>query len=557
MTSHRTGNPSKQRKKWANRTLILLCIFKIISLYFMFRQQFNFSPRTSCVLSILLGALFTGLSFVSTGFQCITLLMVPQMLSKRGRIALIAYVFVLALSGPARNTVENIGLMSESLICSQAQLKVSIHETLKALNIPFATLKETVQKLVAEVERGFMKIQRVLDGIMDGLLSTLETIRAGYRWLAELVTICNGDGKTSFERCIATLETSVLDCQRRLRFLGFMCNVKRSAKLICFSAKVIDWSIHYKTNYLSRDDYDNCYIGQEFYAVDKRRESMQLPRVLPLTRREQNCYIPLTSLYLLRQERLRIARNAFFLFLSTIQIAGIVSADYCLYWLLTIVGQASRKQTDIHLPTMFKIHVIGNGTIADMYRRIVAVIETSARLADYLRPAKCAPDPPAPDYVRYCQIGFLLISAWAFIVLEPYGLRVRQLIMAGYYPERARERATWLYNDIMLKRETFVKLVLKQMAADLGDPTGKPTWLDVIRAKTNHYWLSRMVLGSHHPVRCILCGSDLARDDYVRCFRPRCSGMYCYECFLEIQHVCWMCGDPILTGDSSDESLER
>ncbi|KAL1395875.1 hypothetical protein pipiens_002782 [Culex pipiens pipiens] len=320
---------------------------------------------------------------------------------------------------------------------------------------------------------------------------------------------------------------------------------------------VILRSIHYKTKYLSRDDYDNCYIGQEFYAVDKRHESMQLPRVLPLTRREQNCYIPLTSLYLLRQERLRVARNAFFLFLSTIQIAAIVSADYCLYWLLTIVGQASRKQTEIHLPSMFKIHVIGNGTIADMYRRIVAVIEASARLADYLRPAKCAPDPPAPDYVRYCQIGFLLVSAWAFIVLEPYGLRVRQLIMAGYYPERARERATWLYNDILLKRETFVKLVLKQMAADLGDPTGKPTWLDVIRAKTNHYWLSRMVLGSHHPVRCILCGSDLARDDYVRCFRPRCSGMYCYECFLEIQHVCWMCGDPILTGDLSDESLER
>lgn len=75
----------------------------------------------------------------------------------------------------------------------------------------------------------------------DFVALSVETIRAGYRWLAELVTICNGDGKTSFERCIATLETSVLDCQRRLRFLGFMCNVKRSAKLICFSAKVIDW----------------------------------------------------------------------------------------------------------------------------------------------------------------------------------------------------------------------------------------------------------------------------------------------------------------------------
>lgn len=45
----------------------------------------------------------------------------PQLFSKRGRQALMAYAFILAITGPGKNTLHNIGVLSESLACSQVR----------------------------------------------------------------------------------------------------------------------------------------------------------------------------------------------------------------------------------------------------------------------------------------------------------------------------------------------------------------------------------------------------------------------------------------------------
>ena len=46
-------------------------------------------------------------------------LLLPQFFSKRGRQAMMAYAFVLALTGPAKNALRNTEIMSESLACGQ------------------------------------------------------------------------------------------------------------------------------------------------------------------------------------------------------------------------------------------------------------------------------------------------------------------------------------------------------------------------------------------------------------------------------------------------------
>lgn len=51
--------------------------------------------------------------------RCVVFLILPEFFSKRGRQALLAYAFVLAVSGPAKNTLNNLGILSESLACGQ------------------------------------------------------------------------------------------------------------------------------------------------------------------------------------------------------------------------------------------------------------------------------------------------------------------------------------------------------------------------------------------------------------------------------------------------------
>lgn len=55
--------------------------------------------------------------------RCVVFLLLPQFFSKRGRQALMAYAFILALTGPAKNTLHNIGVLAESLACGQVQKK--------------------------------------------------------------------------------------------------------------------------------------------------------------------------------------------------------------------------------------------------------------------------------------------------------------------------------------------------------------------------------------------------------------------------------------------------
>lgn len=45
--------------------------------------------------------------------------MLPQFISKNGRQALIAYAFILVLTGPAKNALRNTEIMSESVACEQ------------------------------------------------------------------------------------------------------------------------------------------------------------------------------------------------------------------------------------------------------------------------------------------------------------------------------------------------------------------------------------------------------------------------------------------------------
>lgn len=43
----------------------------------------------------------------------------PVIFSKKGRKVLLGYILVLAVNGPAKNTLNNMGILSESLTCTE------------------------------------------------------------------------------------------------------------------------------------------------------------------------------------------------------------------------------------------------------------------------------------------------------------------------------------------------------------------------------------------------------------------------------------------------------
>ncbi|XP_050072908.1 DC-STAMP domain-containing protein 2-like [Anopheles maculipalpis] len=582
----------------------------------------------------------------SKGARCVSMLLVPQFISKRGRAALIGYIFLLTVTGPTANTMHNVEVLGETLSCTQEQLKVAILDTISALKVPFLAMKKIIDELLKTVERSFMKVQGTLMEMLKLVKRILHSMKKAYNWLGDVVSVCNDKLGTPSERCLQALDQTIDGCKEEMGAMDFLCEVTQVGKTVCYGAKMVDYfcelidfisdavieeieqgiqnlmhnleelfrvkveydhtfdfasnasktlaevgaeirqeiadrtvplrrtfnimglitsgfficivlrAVRYWKRYLKKDDFDNNFLTEDFYAIECRRLKLSMETIFPLTRKESRRYVPLTSLRLTWKEWFRIAKSITFLAISTVQICGQLAADYALYWLLTLIkhfmhegssnNAAAGNSSNVITP--LAVGVSGEGILADTLRDIVRSFDPIVN-GTAIDPSQCIPDASPPRFGQYGEIGVLLVLCWCFAFVEPYGLRVRQLVMQRYYPVRARSRALWLYNDILLKRESLLK-ILRNHIVGAGDceHSAEVHWLDVVRAKTNRYWICRTVLGQGGTVRCILCGDVLREraDLLVRCPGAECPGIYCQDCLMETGNNCSLCLDVLM-----------
>ncbi|KAF2893369.1 hypothetical protein ILUMI_12803 [Ignelater luminosus] len=235
-------------------------------------------------------------------------------------------------------------------------------------------------------------------------------------------------------------------------------------------------------------------------------------------------------------------------------------ADYALYWVLTVIRYHARYQSTVKAPNIVGVNVDGNGFLANLLKSIVKAFQPFGVNME-IDTIPCLPDPIPPDYDRYIQIAILLVLCWILTIFEPYGLRLRHSVMCYYHPTRARQRAVWLYNHIMRSRSSFLKYARRQLRRRVVGSRGvtKITCKEYLRANLQCHWM-RFFLGSDYQDACLLCGEVFREGDSakpIRCAKPACLGIYCEQCFNDLQNLCTVCLEPIEYGDLSDVSEEK
>ncbi|XP_014092757.2 DC-STAMP domain-containing protein 2 [Bactrocera oleae] len=320
---------------------------------------------------------------------------------------------------------------------------------------------------------------------------------------------------------------------------------------------VIMKALYFKMKYLHQPGYDNHYLTKDFIEIDEQRKLTEQERVLPLKKTEKHKYIWISSCRLTRREIFRLLRSMLFLFISTIQIFCICFTDYCFYWILAMIRFYGSMEPNVEIPPYIVVDVKGEDFAAQIYRGIVEAFEPVNQKYN-IDTTPCLPKPSVPNFRRYFDIGGICLLAWIFLFLEPYGLRLRHLVMRLFYPVEARQRAAWLYNQILMKRMTFFKLLRRKARAKFkNEPRSDPyTFLDWIRAKTSGYFIFRLIFGHQKSNTCILCGFPL-KNDKVECSTPGCKAVYCQSCFDESNKTCCICKNPVEYGDDSDISEEK
>ncbi|XP_076757059.1 DC-STAMP domain-containing protein 2 [Xylocopa sonorina] len=619
----------------------------IFFIFFVFQLHFKLSSAT--FLCTIVGAILTiGLAF-SFRIRCIVFLLLPQFFSKRGRQALMAYAFILALTGPVKNTLHNTGVLSESLTCAQEQLKEAVRTIVDLAKQPFYALREAISKVIKTVKVVVKRIKQTLVAIKRLVLSILRVITSVFQWLGSVINMCNKKLGTPFERCQSVFEGAVADCKAKLGpILGVVCNITYVVSALCYTVKPLDFicmlvsyiadtvvgavrgkvkkftmhmkamfyvkvkfshSFHFETNqsrtmtdvstsiatevrsrtktlfgffdwmsfvasffflfillrvlryrykWLTSERFDNRYITNDLRAIDFIRARQDKETVLPLNVRERNRYASLSSVTLIKSERIKMARSVLFLSLATIKLIVYMSIDYSLYWVLNTIQIYGRFQSKVERSNVVTIHVTGDGYLSELYRSIVKAFTPRGKEAN-IDTMLCLPDPIPPDYDKYTQIVVLIIFCWLMAFLEPYGLRLRHVVMCQYYPDRAKQRATWLYNHIIRSRGSFLKFARRQLRRKFGLAEGEKTEKVTLKERL---WAACPFLNTLSPLKqksCLLCGAIERSEDnpHVKCPTPGCVGLFCTQCFADLQNVCTICRSPMEYGDLSDLSEEK
>ena len=124
-----------------NFIFMFLCLMFFTFMVYFYLTSDNFIFMFLCLMffTLMFYFYFTSDNFITcpSVTRVVVFLMLPQFLSKNGRQALIAYAFILALTGPAKNTLRNVEIMSESMACEQvwsSWLAVNMSNSNTAIN---------------------------------------------------------------------------------------------------------------------------------------------------------------------------------------------------------------------------------------------------------------------------------------------------------------------------------------------------------------------------------------------------------------------------------------
>ncbi|XP_076366520.1 DC-STAMP domain-containing protein 2-like isoform X1 [Tachypleus tridentatus] len=202
--------------------------------------QLGISPLFATAACIIMGLFFSlGLAF-HIHMRCVLFLMLPELFSKQGRTALLAYIYLLLLSGPMNNAVQNIEVLSESIACGQERIANETRSLLQDITSPLSgvvkVLRNVIQALVdfgAQMRKAFIAIKDLFDEILGAL-------RRIVVWIGELVRSCNEKMGKPYTKCTKAFDDAISSCKDALpSVLEFLCFIVNAISWICETAKII------------------------------------------------------------------------------------------------------------------------------------------------------------------------------------------------------------------------------------------------------------------------------------------------------------------------------
>ena len=125
---------------------------------------------------------------------------------------------MLALKDAVEHVIEHIAKTLEELKKDLIQIKNSVNNIGKILN-------SSSLRLVKDIYIFFL----------------VHTFQKVFKWLANIVNVCNNKLGTPFKRCSRVVDDTIEECRKQLGIAHSLCDVTNLLKTFCNSVKFIDY----------------------------------------------------------------------------------------------------------------------------------------------------------------------------------------------------------------------------------------------------------------------------------------------------------------------------
>ncbi|XP_053065034.1 E3 ubiquitin-protein ligase DCST1 isoform X13 [Acinonyx jubatus] len=293
-------------------------------------------------------------------------------------------------------------------------------------------------------------------------------------------------------------------------------------------------SFSYVDSYNGDIRFDNVYISTYFCQIDERRKKLGKRTLLPLRRAEDRTVIFPCSPFVQASETRDVVRELAETLPVLLLLLVLCGLDRALYSVFNTVRHHSFLQYSFRSSHKLEVKVGGDSMLARLLRKTIGALNTSSETTVDSSNMRCLPQPVSLNpraYVRaVLPVGLLL----CLCLLQAFGYRLRRVIAAFYFPKREKKRVLFLYNDLLRKRAAFTKLRRAAIVSRAQRQRAPRHHLaDVLhrRCPLLRRWLRR---------RCVVCQAPETPEAYV-CPTPDCAAVYCRSCWDDMRRRCPAC----------------
>ena len=384
-------------------------------------------------------------------------------------------------------------------------------------------------------------LENQLEPVAEAIEGLLQTVEEFFAFEVSADVDISGDISVSKNASTVLSEVTAEVLSKTRVIIQFVTSVSNlvAVSLIFLFLK----SLNYIKNYRLKDHYDNIFITKAFVAFDDECKERNEEAVMPLQSHELKLYVVTYNPLLSEAERKTIKYELKLLGYHFLFGALIMAFDYIVYYSLNLISDYGGVALNVEGVNTIDVDVEGEGVFGVIIHSMVDTLTLNSTYSVAFNFTACLPDPSEPNLWFIPSVVGLYAMAVCIVIMQGYGLRLRNKIVSSFYPEQDAARIHYLHQKILHERLNILSwlkdlILCRRKEGQVRERLRFRNLIGYLCPRFAKYCdvcmpAKRACLSCDRPARVGMI--------FHKCKTPKCNALYCESCFEVTKQICLVC----------------